>query len=47
MPHSRLPLTLKCAAHLTRGGETGVSAHFRFIFLMLQQADLFSEGPPQ
>lgn len=25
VPHSRLLLTLKCAAHLTLGGETGVS----------------------
>lgn len=45
--HSQLPLTLKCAAHLTRGGETGVSAHFRFVFLKLKQADLFREGPQQ
>ncbi len=41
MPHSRLPLTLKCAAHLTLSGETGVSAHLRFVFLKLKQAELF------
>lgn len=44
VPHSRLPLTLKCAAHLTPGGETGVAAHFRYVFLKLKQAGLFWEG---
>lgn len=45
--HSRLLLTLKCASHLTLSGETGVSARFRSIFLMLKQAGLFWEGPLQ
>lgn len=44
VPHSQLPLTLKCAAHLTPGGETGVAAHFRYVFLKLKQAGLFWEG---
>lgn len=47
MPHSRLLLTLKCAAHLTLSEETGVSAHLCFVFLKLKQADLFWEGPRQ
>lgn len=45
--HSPLLLTLKSTAHLTPSGETGVSAHFRFVFSKLKQICLFREGPQQ